>query len=202
MGNLTVEKNINYVKKNESTDYAGVFCVGAFNRNPISTENKDEFELWLKSVEKQDDNGFFLDMEEAKRVALEYRERGQIYDIVACIDVTEKDFEEDVLPSYSREFLGYDVSDLNCHSVIYLYDYITPYEEDRSALQLTKDNFLRILSLNFFSKKLNKNKLFQDYIHAKALLESELNISIIKPELNTLHITDFRIFKLFKIIID
>jgi hypothetical protein len=178
------------------TNYEGVFRMGAFRRMPISSKNQKEFEVWLQSANYLNDFGFIEDLDIAKSVLIKFQNLGYSYDLVACIDVSGED-NHDVI-KHPSEFLGYDIGDINLYSIIYEYG----YAENKFQVNSKQENLiLRKLSLDYFSQKLNLRTLFDSYELAKELVEIETIIAKISPNANTLHIENFKIFKLYKLLI-
>lgn len=188
-----------FVSENEKTTYKGVFRSGAFNRTEVSPDDEKTFNVWMSNVEKLDDDGFFVSLEDAKNALQKYIDIGISYKLVACIDVTDNDYPNNILPIPNNKFLGFDISDINLYSVLYNYSYIDNWNNITLLDRMDKGNILRTLSLGFFSKNLNENRLIADYEIAKMLVKIEKSIATETPDLNTLHIEDFKIFKLFSI---
>ncbi|AFM05049.1 hypothetical protein Fleli_2693 [Bernardetia litoralis DSM 6794] len=184
------------------SNYKGVFRYGAFRFNPISNENKEELELFMKHVnllpnDKSEENDFLYDMDIAKDLIKEYKKIGKDFYLMACIDVSEKD--ESILDSQYK-FLGYDICDRAFQSLLRIEGYKPTNKFSQDLPDDIEDKYL----LNFahtklFSDLLNENELLNSHLEAKALIQERELLIKKHPEFDTIHTDIFYIYKLYEI---
>ena len=181
------------------SNYKGVFRYSAFRFNPITNENKEELELFIKHVNLlpiNEDNDFLYNIDIAKSLIEEYKKFGKDFCLMACIDVSDKDYT--ILDS-QYQFLGYDICDKNLQSLLR----IEGYKPTNKSIQDLPDDIEDKHLLNFVHKllfsSLNENELFNSRLEAKALIQERKLLIKKYPEFDTIHTDIFSIYKLYEV---